>query len=208
MDNSWCQRQTWNSEAASHFESKLKRARLKGEYLGLQARALAKNHPVVALELVERFFRASERVEHRFGLVTQALAFETLGKIAEAAMAYRAALAQEAEMPGSLTNADIDFPYLVAKYDLRDQFAFASTILAKRKASSPLLFPEERFKWHATAALLLNEIGNSKLARQAAGIAIDEASTESSGLPSHPQLGLVGNQHLDTLKRLAAIAGA
>ena len=207
-DYAWCQNRTWNQEIAGVFEKKLKRARLKSGYLSLQAEAIASTHPVVALELVERFFQHADKPEFCLGFYKRFLAYAALGEVEQAVLSLEQAIQHEKEYPGIRTPAAIDLPYLVATAGLSKHYGLASTVLAERKSLAPLLFPEERFKWNAACAMILHDLGNIEMATTAAKAAIQAAAESTSGLFHHPTLGLVSAEHRNTIEKLASIVGA
>lgn len=207
-DYAWCQNRTWSQEIADAFEKKLKQARLKSGYLSLQAEAIAPTHPLVALELIERFFQHADKSEFCLGFYKRSLAYVALGDAERAVLSLEQAIQCEKEHPGIRTPASIDLPFLVATAHLPKHYELASAVLAERKSAAPLLFPEERFKWNAACALILHELGNSQMASAAAQAAIHAAAESSSGLVHHPTLGLVSAEHRSTIEELASIVGA
>lgn len=207
-DYAWCQNKTWNPEISDAFEKKLKRARLKSGYLGLQAEAIASTHPVVALELLERFFQCADKADFCLGFYKRSLAYVALGEFEPAVLSLEQAIQHEKAHPGILTPAAIDLPFLVATAGLRKHYELASAVLAERKSQAPLLFPEERFKWNAACALILHDLGNVEMASTAAHAAIQAASESTSGLVRHPMLGLVSAKHRGTIETLAAMVGS
>ena len=207
-DYAWCQNRTWNPEISEAFEKKLKRARLKSGYLSLQAEAIASTHPVVALELLDRYFQCADKPEFCLGYYKQYLAYVALGELEQAVLSLEQAIRHEKAHPGFITPAAIDLPFLVATAGLSNHYELASPVLAERKAQAPLLFPEERFKWNAACALILHDLGNVEMAGTAAQAALRAAAESTSGLVRHPMLGLVSAGHRSTIERLASMVGS
>jgi len=207
-DYAWCQNKTWTAEISDAFEKKLKRARLKSGYLSLQAEAIASTHPVVALELLDRFFQLADKSEFCLGFYKQSLAYVALGEVEKAVLSLEQAIQHEKAHPGILTPAAIDLPFLVATAGLSKHYELASAVLAERKSLAPLLFPEERFKWNAACAMILHDLGNIEMAGTAAQAAIQAAAESTSGLVRHPMLGLVSARHRNTIQELAAMVGS
>ena len=52
----WFASTTWSDSIAAAFEERLRRARLKSQYLRIQANCLTTSHPEVALKLLKRYF--------------------------------------------------------------------------------------------------------------------------------------------------------
>ncbi len=205
-DRDWFRNETWNEAIASDFEAKLKRARRKDEYLYLQAFTLAESHPHISLELLSQYFALGNGARDSQAYVTRALAHLSLGELSAAIHAYEAALEQEGHSPQILTQANLDFPYLIATRGLSDLFDRALEVLAI--ASTRLTFPVERFKYHASHAIILAARGHLTAARAEARTALDSATLDKSGFQYHPDIGLVSKDHAVGLSKLRGLCDA
>ncbi len=104
-DDEWYRNKSWDADIANAFESKLKRARRKSQYLRIQSSYLASSHPEIALDLLERYFQQGEDFDHAQAYVHRAEAYLALGGVEDAFTAYEAALRREAEFPNLRTGA-------------------------------------------------------------------------------------------------------
>lgn len=102
VDN-WYRNAQWNGEIAERFEARLKRARGKAQYLRIQAGYLAPSEPLVALQLLGRYFELGADVGHAQAFVDRAVAYVALGQIENAVESYEQALQRETESPGVQT---------------------------------------------------------------------------------------------------------
>jgi hypothetical protein len=99
------------------------------------------------------------------------------------------ALSREREFPNLKTDAWSEFAIFVATMNLKSQFSKALEVLSENL--SILLFPVEKFKWHAASALILAAQGERKPASQHATKALETAQARHSGFRYHPTVGLV-----------------
>lgn len=200
----WYRNKDWNPEIEAQFLARLKRARDKAQYLRIQACTLARSHPKTALMLLEQYFGSGDHFDRAQAYVDQAAAFLALGEIEKAFAAYELALAREQEYPNLLTQAYLEFPFLIATTGQSDKYERAIEIL--NQSRSRPMFPADRFKWHAAHALIFAAAEDASAARQHARAALNDATAGHSGFRYHPSLGLVGSKHLDLRERLAELA--
>ncbi|HLW73994.1 MAG TPA: hypothetical protein VKT74_02905 [Gammaproteobacteria bacterium] len=196
----WFRNKEWNETIASSFEEKLKRARRKSEYLFIQASTLIPTHPQVAIELIERYFSTGDHFRDAGAHVCRAEAMLALERIEAAIVSYEAALRREAEFPNLLTNAYIEYPYLIAVRQLESHFERALEILDQRRRE--VMFPVELFKWHAAKALILASRGNKVESARQAQLALDAAMQRKSWAQNHSELGLVSYEYQTVIERL------
>lgn len=196
----WFRNTTWNDRVAAQFDAKLKRARRKGQYLRIQACTLAETHPSIALELLERYFNQADRFDEAQAYVDRATALVALGRLEDAVAAYNDALRAEVKMPGYITEANFEMPYLVATAGLTQHYVRALAML--RKQRSRIAFPVQAFKWNAAQALIAAAQGRNAEARKFAQLAFEAAAQDRSQFRYHQKLGLVSKEHDKTLRRL------
>jgi tetratricopeptide (TPR) repeat protein len=196
----WFRNTTWNASVATLFEAKLERARDKSQPLRIQACLLADTHPLVALELLERYFNEPKRFGEAQAYVDRATALLALGRHEEAVAALGDALKEEKKMPYLLTQAYVELPYVISVHALVGHYEQAAKVLNSHRKRP--VFPVEFFMWHASKALLAGASGDRKAAELHAKEALEFASKEKSVFKRHPKLGLVSKRHNDALLRL------
>ena len=204
-NDSWFRNTSWNEAIALAFEQKLKRARRKSQYLRIQACTLARSHPQVALDLLERYFALGDDFDQAQAHVDRATAYLALGEVDSAIQSYEAALEREQAFPNLRTGACLDLPYLIALNGLTDRFDQAMTMLSG--SEELLMFPVDRFKHHAARATILAK-SDPSAARLEARAALEAASLDHSGFRYHPTVGLVSERHAQALSKLRGLCDA
>ncbi len=189
----WYRNSKWNSEIASRFEEKLRRARRKEQYLRIQASMISKKHPEAALTLLDRYFQLPDDFDHAQAHVDRASAYLAMARVEEAVSSYEAALRREAEFPRLLTMACVDLPFLIATRRISQRYGQALALLDEFQHR--LMFPVDWFKWHAAKASILSEIGERVSAKVHANEALSAASRLESGSRYHPNVGLVDGKY-------------
>jgi len=194
----------WNEAVERSFNEKLHRAKRKEQYLRIQACTLARSHPEVALQLLDRYFVLKDDFDHAQAYVDRAKALLALGRINDAIESYNAALAREAEFPNLQTPAYLDLPYLIATRGIREKYDDAIQVLEKYKArlASPIAFPVDCFCWHAAYALITAERNDAASAKEHAQNALEAAALDHSGFRCHPTVGLVTKQYDQVVQKL------
>ena len=188
----WFRNTTWNSAIEDAFETKLKRARNKSEYLRIQASYLAKSHPAITLKLLEQYFELGEHFDFASAFVSKAEALLTLNRIDEALKCYEQALAREKKFPNLLTNASLDFALLVAMRQIKDRYLQAIVVLDEAKVD--LIVPRQFYDWNSAYALIQFDLGNLDEARKYAAAALEFADEFSSGFKYHPKVGVLKDE--------------
>lgn len=200
MATEWYRNETWNDAVERSFNERLGRARRKEQYLRIQACLLATSHPLVALQLLERYFTLPDDFDHAQAFVDRATAYVALERLPEAVDAYEAALSREAAFPNLKTQAYLDLPYLVATRQLRDRYGRALALLEEHEKR--LMFPVDLFRWHVAHALIASDLGRASVAGDHATRALEAAAQDKSVFRYHPSVGLVTKQYDDILKRV------
>ena len=200
----WYRSSEWSDEIEAAFSTKLRRAREKNQYLRIQASYLSKNRPEVALRLLDQYFELGDYFDHAQAHVTRAKAYISQGRLGEAVASYEAALEREAVRPSSLTQAYIELPFFIATESLSNLYPRALELLALH--THRLMFPVERFKWHAVHALIASATGRKADATENARSALAAAGVEHSGFRYHKGVGLVGAGYADVCDQLASLA--
>jgi tetratricopeptide (TPR) repeat protein len=204
MGADWFRSKTWNESVERKFNEKLQRAKRKEQYLRIQAWTLARSHPEVALNLLDRYFSLKDDFDHAQAHVDRATALLALGRINEAIESYKAALAREVQFPNLLTTAYLDLPYLIATRGIREKYSYALQLLEEHKAR--LMFPVEHFRWHAALALIAADSDDVITAKPHAQHALDAAALAQSGFRYHPTVGLVTEQYDGLIQQLKGYA--
>ena len=193
MSEEWFRNTSWNETIARRFHEKLHRARRKGQYLRIQAFTLASTNPEIALALLDEYFVSPGDVDRAQAYEVRATALLALGRTEAAIESYEAALRWEAEFPSVQTQAYLDLPFLIAVRGIEGGYGQAVALLEKHKAR--VVFPVERFRWHAAQCLILAARGDSSAAKLHAQLALEAAQSDHSGFRYHASLGLVGEQY-------------
>ena len=202
----WYRNRKWSPSIAEKFEVKLKRARKKAQYLRIQACCLAETDPVVALELLNRYFDLDDHFDHAQAYVDRATALRALGRITDALSAYEDAIRREAEFPNLKTQAYLQLPLLVASTPVPKKFDRALQILDESRER--VLFPVDKFHWNAAYALILSRQERNSEASDFAQAALEFAGVEHSGFRYHQKSGLVGEAQRSLIRDLKLLVNA
>jgi tetratricopeptide (TPR) repeat protein len=194
----WYRNNKWNDEIEALFYEKLKRARSqRDQYIIIQASHLSESFPLISLQLIDEYFeKRKDKFDDARAYLAQSIAFMKLGDIDKAMEAYRAILKREEEFPNHQTTAYVDYPYIVATKAIESEYQNVLSVLTKHH--SRLMFPLDKFKWHASFALINNDY-------EQAVLALDVAKVKRSGFRFHQDVGLVGKEHVNVIKVLCKI---
>ena len=202
----WYRNAEWNPAVSAEFEARLSRARRKEQYLRIQACTLAGSNPGVAHSLLDRYFELPDQSDAAQAHVDRATAFLAPQRIEEALQAYERALAREAEFPHMLTQAYIEFPFVVATRAIQPRIPRALEILEQHKHR--LMFAVDHFKWNAAHALIASILEQPDVPYQYAKAALDAAERVHSGFQFHPKVGLVPGSLAEVQVRMRRLCDA
>ena len=121
-----------------------------------------------------------DKFEDVRALLARANAFMVQKNVTGAMQAFRTILDGETEFPKHQTTTYVDYPYIVAMLEISEEYANAIKTLEAHK--DRLMFPLDRFKWHAAMALI-------KKNREHASEALGAAQIEKSGFGFHQKVG-------------------
>jgi len=189
----WFRNQDWNDEIATAYFAKLQRARMKSEYLRIQAYYLRETYPLTALELIDLYFANQKDGEpdvmdssvHE----SKALALLNLGRTREALAALENALKREEEFPNSISDANMTYADLITREHMIEKYADALNVLSRY--SDRYIFPIQFYRLWGYRAVIFEDIGNMFDATKCAEKAMEYDEMTHSGLRYHPDLGLV-----------------
>jgi hypothetical protein len=194
----WYRNNEWNDEIEVAFYEKLRRARSqRDQYIVIQASYLSDSFPLISLRLIREYFETrTDKYEDVRAYSARSCAFMSLGEIDNSMKAYRAVLKREDEFPNHQTTAYVDYPYIVATQAIETEYKNVVDVLNKYQCR--LMFALDKFKWHASFALINNDSQHAKLA-------LDAADVKRSGFRFHQDVGLVGKEHANVIKVLCKI---
>lgn len=201
----WFRNTEWNAEIEARFQEKLRRARDKPQYLRIQAGCLTEKYPHDALRLLGQFFQLGENLFWAQAYLDQGHAYLSLGDKESALNSFRLALQRERDFPNVVTQAWIDYTFLVVEERAESFYEDALEVLKSHPPTSGS-FPVQAFCWFAALAMLSDLLQNPALAKESATKALEWSEVTHSGYRYHAQLGLVGTQWEETKKKLRQIA--
>ena len=188
----WYRNTLWSAETERKFRAKLARSKSgRPQYLRIQAGYLAREYPEVSLALIDEFLTLGDHFDLPTARCIQADAFVSLGRVSDAVAALKLALEWEAEHPRMLSTASMDYPLIVAKYRIVDEYDDALMVLVDRFKPLDFSFPATRYRWNGCQALIRAELGQIDDARHFAALALVAASETQSPFRYHRTVGLV-----------------
>ena len=202
----WYRNTDWSPAIEKYFFEKLACAKSqKYQYLVLQAGALSQSHPKVALRLVAQYFETRPDQQTAFiddnrALGVKAAASIAMRDLSAALNAYRAILELERVKPSFKSTAFLDYPFLVASAHISDEYEAALAVLEERKGD--VAFPAGRYRWNASYALILADLGKASEASSYASAALAAAAETRSEFLNHPRVGLVMSSDDNTYNEL------
>ena len=205
MTTDWFRQNEWDEAIEQEFLAKLARARTqRDQYLVIQAITISQIVPTVALRLIDLYFDTKKtNFEDVRALSAKADACLALGQTELAIEAMKSILAIERARPNHKTTKYVEYPFLVAIQHISSEYHDALAVLDERK-SDPM-FPLDEFKWHAAKSLIHHSLRELDDSRKHAALALEAAKVKMSGFRYHQDLGLVGEEHKDTVASLRQI---
>ena len=214
MADDWFRRKAWTPKDREDFFARLRRSRgayNKAQYARIQAYELlttrTRDAYVAALELLDMIlaeWRESSQLasvyDHR------AECFLGLGDVARAVDSYQQVFQTQRVHKSWLTNAHLDFGWLVATAPLPDLYDEALALLGE--FTHGLVFPVNRYRASAIHALILGARGQREQAQGYARAALQEAAARHSGFRYHTTLGLVDSPDERVHERLQTLAAS
>lgn len=143
--------------------------------------------------------------ERTLALATLARHERSTGRLASAVRRLREALAVGgADGNGTNGEEEIELAEMLLARDTRTDLVEAKRLL-DRRASEPPLFARSRYRLAVAQARACARLGDDAGTRQWASSALDLAALGDSGLPHHPDLGLVDaeEEELEGLREMA-----
>jgi len=214
MADDWFRRKTWTPQDREEFFARLRRSRgafYKAQYARIQAYELLTTRTPdayrAALELLDMIlgeWRESSQLasvyDHR------AECFLGLGDVPLAVDSYRQVFQTQRVHKSWLTNAHLDFGWLVATTPLPDLYDEALAVLGE--FSHGMGFPVNRYRASTIHALILDARGQREQAQGYARNALQEEAARHSGFRYHATLGLVDSPDERVHERLQILAAA
>jgi tetratricopeptide (TPR) repeat protein len=144
---------------------------------------------VVALRLLDEYFKFDNKFDHAQAHVDRATAYLAMGNLDGAIQSYEDALAREQEFPNLQTQAYLNLPFLIASHEVDRLYDRALKLLDSYR--SRLMFPVDHFRWNSAMALILFDRGDASAAKTAACEALGWAEKTHSDFRYPPKVGLV-----------------
>jgi tetratricopeptide (TPR) repeat protein len=195
----WYRKKTWTIQDREDFLARLKRSRgtcNKAQYARIQAiELLATKNPLLiqpALDLLDLILSdwPQESSQLASTYAHRAECFLRLGRLDEAIAEFRKTFEQQRKNPGWITNAHIDFAWLVSTRRLQNYYTEALDRLGEFGDKSGI-FPIIEYKTNAARALIAHQQGQLQQAKNWAKDALQAAGITQTKMRYHPTVGLV-----------------
>jgi tetratricopeptide (TPR) repeat protein len=213
----WYRRTTWTAEDREEFFARLKRSRTtynKTQYLTVQAWHLQSDasppNYEAALELLDTLLTEfPDPSQLGSAYLQKAQCLEALGRIEQAADAFRDAVKAEGVHTGMRTTAPLDFAMFVVKHELRHLYNEVLENIGDLRDPEPLfLFPIAQYQALAAMAIIGSESGKKRQASEYAGKAIEAWNNHEAGELNPEGAQPNAHPHPEIHKKLLELASA
>jgi tetratricopeptide (TPR) repeat protein len=203
----WYRHSTWTQADQEDFYTHLKRARSsnRGRYLRAQATILegtsSRAEQEGALALLDLLLgEYSSPAEREMGYLLRARCLESLGRLDEVVDSFRQAFQARRRNPTIRTYAPLEFGMFAVRHNRADLFPEVQSIHTELVEDNDLVFPDAKYMYFASHAIMADRLGQPEVARRCARKALEAGSMDRSGSGRHPELGLVA-QHDASIER-------
>jgi tetratricopeptide (TPR) repeat protein len=189
----WYRRETWTEKDQQEFFERLGRSRTtynKAQYLRIQAYHLKDKYPEVSNQLLDKLIEEyPEKHELASAYLQKAMLMIGFGRNDEAIDYFQKSIQQEREYQGVKTTAYLEYGKFVAVNNLK--YYFEEILGLIEEFGGMELFPSQIYAILGIRAIIYNQQGHKKIAKQFAEKALECSCLKHSGLPRHPNAGLV-----------------
>lgn len=212
MGSAWRPAKTWSPADQQDFNRHIARVRpdARGQDIFIQGYTLSEQgveYCSAAIALFDQVITQHPTSLHLVpALSSKAACLEKLGQFEDALGHYLQAVEAFRKGPAIEAWAWLDFAWLVARRRISARYGVALSLLDEFGARGGLILPNISFRLYGSRALILNAQGSGDAGAEAARTALEAARRQTSGLPRHPDVGLVGPEDLAVLPRLEKIA--
>jgi len=185
----WYRNKTWDAQIEKNFNETLRHARLKQDFLRVQASFLTVEYPQVSLKLLERYFALGLHFDMAFAWYDRAMAYAVLGQIDQALEAFCEALDEEDMNPDIQTPAYLDMPKLVADMAIESWYQKALDTL--QRCAYRRKRPRDHYEWNAVSALIYAQMGRPSQAEKYAQSAMKIVKKQASGISYKSKIWII-----------------
>jgi len=176
----WYRHKTWDAQIEESFNETLRHARLKQDFLRIQASYLTAEYPEVSLMLLKRYFAMGLHFDMAFAWYDRAMAYTSLGQIDQALEAFCEALEEEDMNSDALSPAYLAMPKLVA--DLAIETWYPKAMETLQRYAGRRKRPRDYYEWNAVFALICSQMGQHSEAKKYAQEALEIVKKQASGV--------------------------
>ncbi len=197
MHKDWYRRKSWTVSDQEEFFTKLNRARKdnRAQYLKIQAMEFVETGKHRLLDAAEQLLNRlleeypDDNFNRSSSLHTLGDIYRRRNKLDVALEYYWKAVEFEKQYPNVQTQADIDFSDLVVKLEKVESYSKVEMLMNDRVKKS--LFPIEKYRGYSILSIINKRLGKDDLSDHFRELAEQNASSKTSGLRYHQNLGTV-----------------